>query len=202
MLQKNAPAALLHSVGHRCGLTQRSRRVLGPHVNTLSCWCVWAGLGFLGWFVTFKLLDVWSEEIVLRHYLMLSVVIPPPSRHCPVVSATHHRDMFKTFSSPNTTHWKIWGMLGPGVQGPPGSLNKINDISGKISFGVITRDALKWNLGANKNNCLFVMAHTNLTTDIIGKHFRMTCLFLLPSIFVNQIETPFLLTSCFYCFLF
>lgn len=120
---------------------------------------------------------------------VISCYPPPPSRHCPAVSATHHRDMFKTFSSPNTTHWKIWGMLGPGVQGPPGSLNKINDISGKISFGVITRDALKWNLGANKNNCLFVMAHTNLTTDIIGKHFRMTCLFLLPSIFVNQIET-------------
>lgn len=93
-------------------------------------------------------------------------------------------------------------MLGPGVQGPPGSLNKINDILGKMSFSVITRDALKWNLGANKNNCLFVMVHTTLKTDIIGKHFRMTLFIFTAVNFCKPNRNTIFTDILFYCFLF
>lgn len=53
---------------------QQSSRTSHEHVVVVD---VWAGLGFLRWFVTFALFDVWSEEIASRRYLTLSAVIGP-----------------------------------------------------------------------------------------------------------------------------
>lgn len=49
----------------------------------LTCLGVWAGFGFLRWFVALQRLDVWSEKNVLRRYLMLSAVISPVATALP-----------------------------------------------------------------------------------------------------------------------
>lgn len=56
-----------------------------------------------------------------------------PSWHYPVVSATHPRDMFKTFSPPRYHRLRDLRHAGPWgpTQGPPGSWNKISDIWGR-----------------------------------------------------------------------